>query len=500
MFRTLTLTVVASLLATSMSAALAEDYYPLKEGNSWTYSLPAGGEMTIKVTGFEEVKGVKCARVEGEAAGQGKSSSWLAADVDGVRMYKLKTPQGEVEFGKPPLQIKLPFKQGDKWQARLPLQQPIDSEMESAGRETIKVPAGTFDCIRINTVVTVGDNKVTSSTWYADGVGQVQMTMAAAGQEMTIKLIKTNIEPPTKPVSIDTPKATDTSAADRICPKCGAKVSADAKFCTQCGAKMPPPAPVALTNCPKCGAKLQPGAKFCTECGAKIEMSAPPATPSFSSGPDKASPPSAPTQPLEVKQTTTKELVESDILASARVDFDAMVRLAAPEYKGVAKLFSKVLGKTTQMSRSMLILADATEKPFGKDVADALRAQGETMKPENFEKMMAKENASVYQDGKIAWDKITIDEKGDTATANWAGREHPLKMVKVDGTWYSTPGDDIGKTPQEAKAKVQKMLDGFDKAIAKFDEMTAKVSAGKMTKQEFGDAMQEIGKSMQDAN
>lgn len=267
-------TMTAAIALVLTATAPAEDYMPLKEGNSWTYSLPNGTEVTMKVAGSEEVKGVKCARVEGEIAGQGKSASWFAADADGIRMYKFKGPQAEIEFGKPPLQIKLPFKQGDKWQARLPLEQPVDSEMESAGKETIKVPAGTFECIRINTVVTMGNNKIVSSTWYADGVGQVQLTMSGGGQEITMQLTKTNVAPAKGPVAgPDTPRP----GGDRVCPACGAKAPADARFCPSCGAKVPPPAVAAPTMvrptvCPKCGAKLTAEAKFCTGCGAKVEL------------------------------------------------------------------------------------------------------------------------------------------------------------------------------------------------------------------------------------
>ena len=496
MYRTLTLTVVACLLATSLSAALAEDYYPMKEGNSWTYSLPTGGDMTMKVTGFEEVKGVKCARVEGEMAGQGKVSSWIATDADGIRMYKFKSPQAEIEFGKPPLQIKLPFKQGDKWQSSLPLQQPVDAAMESAGRETVKVPAGTFECIRINTVVTVGENKLTTSTWYADGVGQVQVTMSAGDQQATMQLTKTNVEPGARPavINTDTPRPAVTPGAARFCPACGAKVPADAAFCPACGAKMPAAAPAAPamvrpTACPKCGAALSADAKFCPGCGWKVEL--------ISAGTAPSPTPSQPTG-VGVKQATPKELVETHLLATDRVDFDTLVRISAPEYREAAKLLSTMLAKTGQMHDKFVQLADAMEKPLGKESADAARTQAKAMSPENFKEAITKENKGVYQDGKIDWDKITIDDKGDTATATWAGQKHPAKMVKVDGKWYLIPGDEFGKTPEEAKAKILKMIDSFDKGMAKLDDVIAQLNGGKMTAQDFGAAMQEFSKLMQD--
>ena len=52
---------------------------------------------------------------------------------------------------------------------------------------------------------------------------------------------------------------------EKTCPKCGAKVAANAKFCPECGEKMP-----VNKFCPECGAKVTAGAKFCPECGKKL--------------------------------------------------------------------------------------------------------------------------------------------------------------------------------------------------------------------------------------
>jgi len=58
-------------------------------------------------------------------------------------------------------------------------------------------------------------------------------------------------------------------APTRVCPHCGATVSAEARYCPQCGKKLPPVTEV--PRCPKCDAPLPPGAKYCPHCGAKIE-------------------------------------------------------------------------------------------------------------------------------------------------------------------------------------------------------------------------------------
>ncbi len=56
------------------------------------------------------------------------------------------------------------------------------------------------------------------------------------------------------------------------CPTCGATITG--KFCTECGAPRPEEVKEEAKDekfCPKCGAKVPADAKFCTECGAALE-------------------------------------------------------------------------------------------------------------------------------------------------------------------------------------------------------------------------------------
>jgi hypothetical protein len=51
------------------------------------------------------------------------------------------------------------------------------------------------------------------------------------------------------------------------CPRCSAKLQANAKFCGACGA---PVGAKAKAFCAECGGELAPGAKFCAGCGAAV--------------------------------------------------------------------------------------------------------------------------------------------------------------------------------------------------------------------------------------
>ena len=68
--------------------------------------------------------------------------------------------------------------------------------------------------------------------------------------------------------------------AEKICLKCGAKITAGMAFCVQCGTKVPVEDDSTMESqreetvqeqfCPNCGMKLDANAVFCTECGTKL--------------------------------------------------------------------------------------------------------------------------------------------------------------------------------------------------------------------------------------
>ena len=85
--------------------------------------------------------------------------------------------------------------------------------------------------------------------------------------------------------------ASEVTASDSKCVKCGAVLPANAKFCLECGEKVvfdgtvvcpecgntipkgkfcPECGHKFITACPKCGATVANGAKFCLECGEKL--------------------------------------------------------------------------------------------------------------------------------------------------------------------------------------------------------------------------------------
>jgi len=268
------------------SVATAADYMPLKEGNQWNYTMSNGMEIQTKVVGFENVGAVRCAVIE-STAGEQTSREYMAADAQGIKSYLSRSGWQELRYDPPVIQIKLPYREGDAWQATISqMGMSITTSFRSTGNERMQTPAGTFDCVKVQSTRSAGYGQPSTvmTVWYADGVGPVHNTMRVADQEITFTLASTNVKP--APAQVQTPVFTSPTqesqaprttqvATEMRCPKCGATVQAGAKFCPECGTKLEPPKPVVPTNCPKCGAKLPAGAKFCPACGEKITAAAP---------------------------------------------------------------------------------------------------------------------------------------------------------------------------------------------------------------------------------
>lgn len=199
-------TVVIALLA---SAAPAADYFPLQEGNQWSYSMSTGMTMTVTVVGYAQVGAARCAVVETRMGWQ-TQREYLAADAEGVKAYMAEAQGQQMRYDPPVLRIKLPIQEGQTWTSTTT--QPgmsITTTNRWLGPERVQTPAGTFDCVRVQSSVTVpGQGSMVSVIYYADGIGAVRQTMQIAGQEMTALLTSTNVRPAPAPAPAAAPRTT----------------------------------------------------------------------------------------------------------------------------------------------------------------------------------------------------------------------------------------------------------------------------------------------------
>ncbi len=239
------LRIIGLTCAFTLSAGSA-DYSPLAKGNTWTYRLSNGMEMVLRATGNEDLGGVRCTVVETTVdtpQGRITSSESLVSDATGIRCHKMVMGGQPMPVEPPLVRLRLPFRAGDTWTCAQNLAgYQIQTTFVAAGRETITVPAGRFECLKVRSTAEVGGQRTDGEMWYADGVGMVKTTIRTGGQETVIELAGCRLQsvPPPPPVRTVTPAATTVhpAATPAVCPACGAPTSPGARFCEQCGAKL----------------------------------------------------------------------------------------------------------------------------------------------------------------------------------------------------------------------------------------------------------------------
>ncbi|MBN1975138.1 MAG: zinc ribbon domain-containing protein [Sedimentisphaerales bacterium] len=260
---TLKMLIISAFL---ISTASSQDYFPLREGNQWIYIMSNGVEMTVKITGFAEINGVRCAVAECLAEGDRGiefSKEYLAVDTEGLKLYMSQMQGQDVVYNPPIIRFKLPFKQGQIWTSNI---NPAETTMtEAVGIQDVATNTGKFKCIVIRSKASIPGQSVIN--YYSDGVGLVRQQIQIGSQTITTSLVAANVKPTEK---IGPPPKIVIQQTH--CPNCSTLIDSNAKFCPSCGAEIirQAPIPEVPTTCPYCGAALPEGAKFCSECGKEV--------------------------------------------------------------------------------------------------------------------------------------------------------------------------------------------------------------------------------------
>lgn len=141
-------------------------YFPTTVGTTWVYK-DDDDELTLVVSSVEQTndgKVVAVVRVTGDGLSEDEKMLVSAGGLARVQSRERKID--------PPLvMLKVPYKPGDTWTySKLKCTDTI------RGIETIKVPAGIFDTVRVDSKYDVEGQDGGTSFWYAPGVGLVKMT------------------------------------------------------------------------------------------------------------------------------------------------------------------------------------------------------------------------------------------------------------------------------------------------------------------------------------
>lgn len=172
-------------------ATKASDYYPLKVGNKWYYRGELNGAQQInlvnRVAKIETIDNEKLARIENCLPnGAVTSSEHLSADDRGIYRHRFNG----AEIMPPLCLLKFPVKVGESWEVK-----PKTAGMEMrvtcrVGREKVEVPAGKYTAIKVHIETEIADMKISTTYWFAAGVGIVKQVANLAGNHIAIELEK----------------------------------------------------------------------------------------------------------------------------------------------------------------------------------------------------------------------------------------------------------------------------------------------------------------------
>ena len=186
------------MLGLLVTAVLAQDYYPLGEGYSWTYQMASGDvkqETVKKVAGKEKVGGVDCFVVEDSGMGGDFKKLMVSVDKEGVTVHKMRR---EISRSFP--WLKFPLQKNTRWGAELKgagkiRKLALDFVVED--EEEVVVPAGTYKALRVRVVCyeeLAPDCSTELTLWYAPDVGEVKREVkhirGEATQELTYSLLR----------------------------------------------------------------------------------------------------------------------------------------------------------------------------------------------------------------------------------------------------------------------------------------------------------------------
>lgn len=175
------------------------DYYPLKQGDKWTYDVwrvdGKGKKFTQEVTvpGTDKYDNQNYIILK-QKDHRGTVRSFCLKDATGVYWKKIGasksfTPEASSIFN-PPIPILIfPLKAGYKWDWEGTLKiafinKKIKMHCEVVAGEEIEVPAGKFKCLKIHIHQVRNEEVSDEYGWYAPGVGQVKYIGKELGKEL----------------------------------------------------------------------------------------------------------------------------------------------------------------------------------------------------------------------------------------------------------------------------------------------------------------------------
>lgn len=206
----------------------ATSYFPIHTGNTWTYLLAGANLSRTVLAGTSVINGVSSSIIQDSSG----FVQYITSDSSGMRLHRQFEPDvpiGSVGTFDLQLTYSEPLKfangvlsigetvnsMGNAVSSSLPslgVQNfSYSSSFTVVGFETIRVPAGTFNALRIDGLVIIGGEVSTSISYYAKNVGLVKEINTTTGANVALELFSTNVTPANTAVDFDGDGKSDVS-------------------------------------------------------------------------------------------------------------------------------------------------------------------------------------------------------------------------------------------------------------------------------------------------
>jgi hypothetical protein len=193
------------LMSLSVPTVLAQksqepppDYFPLRVADWWKYrSTTADGkqsEFNIKVLRADKQSdGTNLYLVETLSTFQ-PINDWYSKPSGQVLMHRIAYPKNEAlkaDYQPVKLYLKNPLGVGAAWEWKGKGMMGVDIQESSrvTGTETVEVPAGKFQAMKVETKVIQGGTPVTKTYWFANWIGLVKSMTDTGSVKSTTELI-----------------------------------------------------------------------------------------------------------------------------------------------------------------------------------------------------------------------------------------------------------------------------------------------------------------------
>lgn len=172
----------------SSSSGGGESYFPHAQGNSWRMTSTDGSSQITTVEGTATVGSitVQCFTSLNKMVYSGYTSTYTNESyyrIDSSGVYSHGSPSYPSSIGIPLIQF--PLEAGKTWDVAV--SGSYSTKATVVSKENVTVPAGTFDCYKINFATTFGTIEAfTSTLWLGNNAGIVKTTVGGSTVESTL--------------------------------------------------------------------------------------------------------------------------------------------------------------------------------------------------------------------------------------------------------------------------------------------------------------------------